>query len=101
MAGTLEDGLARAGLDDAPRVHHRDPLAEVPHDGEVVGDEEVAQAALGLQAHQQVEDLALYRHVQGRDRLIADDERRLEREGAGDADTLQLATGEGGWATVP
>ena len=39
-------------------------------------------------------DLRLDRHVEGRDRLVGDDELGLEREGAGDADALALAAGE-------
>ena len=34
------------------------------------------------------------RHVQGADRLVADDEVRLEGQGPGDADPLALAAGE-------
>ena len=64
------------------------------HDREVVGDEEVGQAELLLQLLQQVDDLRLDRHVERRHRLVADDEVRLDRERAGDADALALAAGE-------
>ena len=33
-----------ADLDDPAEVHHRDPVGDVAHDGEVVGDEQVRQA---------------------------------------------------------
>ncbi len=46
---------------------------------------------LALQVHQQVEDLRLNGHVQRRDRLVADDELRIERQRAGDADALAAA----------
>ena len=39
-------------------------------------------------------DLRLDRDVEGRDRLVGDDELGREREGAGDADALALAAGE-------
>ena len=47
-----------------------------------------------LQVLQQVDDLRLDRDVQRRDRLVADDEVRVQRERAGDADPLALAAGE-------
>jgi hypothetical protein len=59
--------------------------------GEVVGDEQKAQIEPRLQALEQVDDLALDRDVERGDRLVADDEGRLERERARDADTLALS----------
>ena len=58
---------------------------------EVVADEEIGQAELGAQVHQQVDDLGLDRDVEGRDRLVADHEVGLQGQGAGDADALALA----------
>ena len=62
--------------------------------GEVVGDEDVGDAELALQALQQVDDLRLHRDVERRDRLVADDQRGLDRERAGDRDALALAARE-------
>ena len=64
------------------------------HDREVVGDEEVGEAQLLLEVLEEVEDLGLDGDVEGRDGLVADDELRVEGEGAGDADALALAAGE-------
>ena len=61
---------------------------------QVVGDEQVGQVELGLQVLHQVDDLGPDRHVEGRDRLVGDDEVGLDRQGAGDADALALAAGE-------
>ena len=94
MPGRREQRLGRPRLDDAAQVHHRDPLGDLPHDGEVVGDEEVGQPAVALQVGQQVEHLRLHRDVERRDRLVADDEARLDRERPRDPDALALATGE-------
>ena len=47
-----------------------------------------------LEVLEQVDDLRLDRHVERRDRLVADDEVGLERERAGDADALPLAARE-------
>ena len=57
---------------------------------EVVGDEQISEAEPRLQILEQVDDLRLDRHVERRDRLVADDQLRLDREGAGDADPLTL-----------
>ena len=65
------------------------------HDREVVGDEEVGQPLSSLlQVLQQVDDLGLDGDVEGRDGLVADDERGVAGQGAGDADALALAAGE-------
>ena len=47
-----------------------------------------------LQLDEHVDDLRLDRHVERRHRLVADQQRRLERERARDADALALAAGE-------
>ena len=47
-----------------------------------------------LQLHEQVDDLRLDRDVERRHRLVADEQARLERQRAGDADALALAAGE-------
>ena len=45
-------------LDDLAEVHHRDAVADVLDDREVVGDEEIRQPELVLEIVEQVEDLA-------------------------------------------
>ena len=81
-------------LGDPAEVHHRDAVADVLDDAHVVGDEQVGQAELALELLEQVQDLGLDRHVERGDRLVADDEVRLEDERPGDADALALAAGE-------
>ena len=49
VPGPVEQLLGRCQLDDLAEVHHRDPVADVPHDRQVVGDEDVGQAELVLQ----------------------------------------------------
>src|SRR5918995_5978605 len=86
--------LRRRDLDDRAQVHDRDPIGDVPDDGEVVGDEQIRQRELGLELLEQVDDLRLDRDVERGDRLVQDDEVRVEGEGARDADALTLAAGE-------
>ena len=61
------------------------------HDAEIVGDEQVGEFELVAQVLEQIDDLRLDRHVERRDRLVADDEFGAHREGARDADALALA----------
>jgi hypothetical protein len=61
---------------------------------EVVADEQVGEAELLAQVHEQVQHLRLDRDVERRHRLVADDESGLHRQSAGDADALALAAGE-------
>ena len=64
------------------------------HDAEVVGDEEVGEPEVVLQVVEQVDDLRLDRDVERGHRLVGDDQLRLQRQRARDADALALAAGE-------
>ena len=81
-------------LDDPPEIHHRDPVADVLDDRDVVGDEQVRELVLLLEVHQQVQHLSLDRDVEGGDGLVPDDEARAERQRPRDADALALPPGE-------
>ena len=71
-----------------------DAVADVLDHAEVVADEEIREVERALQLHEQVEHLRLDRHVERRDRLVADEELGLDRERAGDADARALAARE-------
>jgi len=73
------------------QVHDPDPVADVLHDGQVVGDEQVGQPQLLLEVVEEIQDLALDRDIERRDRFVEDHEFRVEGEGTGDADALALA----------
>ena len=66
----------------------------MPHEPQIVRDEQIGQLQPLLQIHQQVDHLRLHRDVERRDRLVGDDERRIERERARQADPLALAAAE-------
>src|SRR3989449_5216330 len=68
--------------------------SDVLDDGQIAGDEEVGEPELRLEVFEQVDDLRLDGHVQGRDGLVRDDELRAHRERARDADALALTAGE-------
>jgi hypothetical protein len=94
MVRGVEDRLGRAQLHDAPQVQHGDPVGEVAHDTEVVGDEEVGDALLRLEVGKEVEDRGLHRHVERRGGLVADDDARVPGERAPDRYALLEAAGE-------
>src|SRR5881392_826260 len=48
MGATLEQILRPALLDDAAEIHHRDLVAEIVDDREIVADQDVAQSELLL-----------------------------------------------------
>ncbi len=85
-------GLGR--LDDFAEIHHRHAVGDVLDDTQVVGDKKVGQFEPSLEILEQVDDLCLDRHVQGRDRLVAHDELGLERQRPRDTDALALPAGE-------
>ena len=84
----------RPALDDASEVHDRDAIAQVAHDLQVMGDEQQSEAHVAAQRRDQIEDLGLQRHVQGRCRLVGEHERRLEHDCARDGDALALSAAQ-------
>ncbi len=95
-------GLARRfeNLPYSPEFHNLSPL----HDHDVIGkiadhrqvmrDEDEGEADFTAQLVKKCNNLRLDRHVERRDRFIADDELRLQRQRAGNRDPLPLATGK-------
>ena len=94
MTGRGEQRLGVRGLDDGAEIHHRDAVGDVLDHREVVRDENIGKPEPLLQVPQQVEDLRTDRDVERRDRLVADDQFRLDRERARDRDALALAAGK-------
>jgi hypothetical protein len=94
MARRGEERVAVGHLHHLPEVHHGDAMADVAHDRQVVRHEQVREAELRLQVHQQVHHLRLHRDVERGDGLVADDQLGIQREGAGDAEALPLAARE-------
>ena len=75
-------------------IHHGHTVTDVLDDGQVVGDEDQGQPVLGLEIFEQVQHLGLHADVECRDRLVADDQGRIEHQRPGDRDPLTLAAGE-------
>jgi len=81
-------------LDELALVHHRDPVADMADDVEVVRHEKVGDPRVGLDLQEQVQHAGLGREVERADRLVTDDELRFQRQGARDGDALALPTRE-------
>ena len=94
MGGPAEQVVGAGDLHDAAEIHHRDAVRDVTHDREIVRDEEVGEAELGLQVLEQVDDLRLDRDVERGDRLVADEKARPKGKRPRDADALALTAGE-------
>ena len=88
MQRTVEEFVRIRELDDAAEVHDRDPVADVLHDGKIVGDEQIREFEFLLQVYQEVDDLRLDRDVESRNGFIADDETGIESERPRDGDAL-------------
>ncbi len=85
-----EDISGRAPLDDLPASHDAYPVGHLPHDAEIVGDQQHGHVELGLELEQKVEDLRLNGHVERRGRLVGDQEIGLVGKRHGDHHPLPL-----------
>ena len=83
-----------AGQDDPAEVHDRDPVCDVPDDGQIVRDEQIGDAELTPQTGQEVDHLCLDRDVERAHWLIANDQIRVDSDRPGDPDPLALHTAE-------
>jgi len=92
MGGVGGDEFGGAFFDELTVFENRDLIADVFDDGEVVGNKEVSKVKFFLEIHQKVDDLGLDRYIKCADGFVADDELRFDGEGAGNADTLALAS---------
>ncbi len=83
---SLRVGMLRVGVDvpnrpqfhDLPQIHDGNSITDMTHHAEVMRDEQIGQAEFILQVFQEVDHLGLDRHVKGRDRLIGNDEGRVQ-----------------------
>ena len=58
------DRLGGPDLAQLAQVHDRDPVAHVPHDTQVVRDEQVRQPEVLLQSREQIDDLRAHADVE-------------------------------------
>src|SRR5699024_2473339 len=90
----VEDLLGEAQLHLAALAHHADRVADLPDDGEVVGDEQVCQAQFLLQLVEQLQNAGLHGDVQRGYGLVENQQFRFQDQRAGDGHALALPAGE-------
>ena len=74
--------------------HDAHAVGHALHDAEVVGDQQDRHAETVPETAEQSQDLRLHGHVEGRGRLVGDQQLRLVGQGHGDHDALALPPGE-------
>ena len=90
----LVDLLGRTELHDAAAVHHGEPVRHLERLLLVVRDEHEGDADLALQRGQLGAQRVAQLGVEGAERLVEEEHRRLEDERAGEGDALLLAAGQ-------
>ncbi len=87
MGGCVEDARHRSRLDHPPGIHHRELIAHLGDDAEIVGDEDQRETVRLLQVAQHFQVLRLDRQVEAGGRLVGNQEARLagNPDGADDA----------------
>ncbi len=94
MTGPVQHLSDRSDLDQSAEIHDRDPVSQRTDHREIVRDEEQGQTAIPLKLNQEIEDLTAHRDVEGRDRLVGDQESGIRSQGARDRHPLALAARE-------
>ncbi len=94
MKRLCKDFLGACPLDDLSLVHHRNPAGDFFNDPQVMRNKKIRQSKLLLQLQQQINQLSLDQDIQGRNRLIQNEELRIHSQGPGQRDPLALAAGE-------
>ena len=81
-------------LDDPAGIHHRDRVADLGDHAEVVADQDDREPAAVAQLEQQPQDLRLHGDVEGRGRLVGDQQLGAAGERGRDHRALAHAAGE-------
>ena len=94
MAGVEEDRVVVRKLDDLAEIHHGDAGAGAAHHGEIVGDEDVGEAVLRLQLVEDLQQPRLLHLIERGQRLVQDQQPRLQHKRTREVDALTLAGAE-------
>jgi hypothetical protein len=76
-----EDVSDEAGFHHLAAPHHRDEIADLGRDAQIMGDEDDRQAKPLAQIRQQLQHLRLHGNVERRDRLVGHQHVGLQRQG--------------------
>ena len=91
--------ICLSSLDHCSEVHNNYTVRNIFYDTKVMRDKQVSQSSFFLQFFQHIDNLCLDRHIKSWNRLITDDEFRINRKSTCDTDTLSLSTWEFVWET--
>ena len=95
----LEDLFNTGELEDLACIHNGDPVRDVANCVHVMRDEHQPESKAVLQIVEEVQDLGTHRHVQGRGRLVGNDDARVQGEERGEK--RSPATNSDGEGTTP
>ena len=99
VRGCREGCLGASALDDCTVLHDDHGIAVVPDKTKIVGDQQNSCPFVTCTGNQQFQDFGLDRHIEGRGRLVCDEERGLLQEGCRNERSLPLTSGELEWIT--
>ena len=94
MERRRQHAIHRPLLDNAPEIHHSDPVGHVPHQRQVMRDQDQRDPARRLQIRQQIDDRRLHRDIERRHRLIGNHQIRIAGNGTRQRDPLFLSAGK-------
>ena len=69
MERLIKQFRCRREFHDAPQIHHRDPIANMFDDTQIMRNEQISKSIFFLCVHQQVQNLRLNGHIEGREPL--------------------------------
>jgi len=75
-------------------IHDGNPVAHVPDNAQIVGNEEIRQAEGLLKLFQQIQYLSLDGNIKGRNGFVGDNHLRLQGNRPGNSDALALTAAE-------
>ena len=94
MIGGHIDRIGRADFHNLTQIHHRDIVREKAHHAQIVGDENHGRPEHLLNLQQKIDDCGLNRYIQGRNRLVTDDQIGPAGQSAGNTDPLLFTAAE-------
>jgi hypothetical protein len=100
MSRDSKECISLCNLNQFAKVHDTNSVRDMADNIQSMCNKEIGQAQSVLQVTQEIDDLRLYRDIEGRDRFISDYESGMERDTASNTDTLSLTTGKFMWVAV-
>ncbi len=91
MAWRRKDAVRRAGLE--AQIHRHHPVRDVLNDRGIMRNEQHRQVPLVAEPRQEIDDSGLHRNVECRNRLVANEQRWVRCQCAGNAEAPPLPVG--------